>query len=175
MKKAISLCVDGADIYTICQTVDLFTEEELKKVFNGKKTKKTERGISFPTCVSVNNIVGHYSPLQSESVPLKDGDVVKIITGAHLDGYAANTAQTIVVGEGKVDGRKADAVLAAYHALRAAERVIRDQGTNAEVTDAMNKVAAEYGCNILEGVLSHIVKKYCIDGNKVIIGKEVPL
>jgi hypothetical protein len=39
----------------------------------------------------------------------------------------------------------------------------------------MNKVAAEYGCNILEGVLSHIVKKYCIDGNKVIIGKEVPL
>lgn len=92
MKKAISLCVDGADIYTICQTVDQFTEDELKKVFNGKKTKKTERGIAFPTCVSVNNIVGHYSPLATESVPLKEGDVVKIITGAHLDGYAANTA-----------------------------------------------------------------------------------
>lgn len=39
----------------------------------------------------------------------------------------------------------------------------------------MNKVVAEFECNMLEGVLSHIVKKYCIDGNKVIIGKEVPL
>ena len=39
----------------------------------------------------------------------------------------------------------------------------------------MNKVTAEFECNILEGILSHTIKKYCIDGNKVIIGKEVPL
>jgi len=39
----------------------------------------------------------------------------------------------------------------------------------------MNKVTAEFECNILEGILSHTSKKYCIDGNKVIIGKEVPL
>lgn len=39
----------------------------------------------------------------------------------------------------------------------------------------MNKVVAEYGCNMVEGVLSHIVKKYCIDGNQVIISKEQPM
>jgi len=104
---------------------------------------------------------------------LKEGDVAKIICGAHIDGYAANAAVTIVVGDAKVDGRKADVILAAHNALKAAERVIRDQGTNAEVTAAINKVVAEYDCNALEGVLSHIVKKYCIDGNKAIIGKEV--
>ena len=37
----------------------------------------------------------------------------------------------------------------------------------------MNKVVSEFGCNMIEGVLSHTIKKYCIDGNKVIIGKEV--
>jgi hypothetical protein len=39
----------------------------------------------------------------------------------------------------------------------------------------MNKVVAEFECNMIEGVLSHTIKKYCIDGNKVIIGKEAPL
>jgi len=174
MKKAISLAVVGADIYTVCQTVDAFIEDEVKKVFNSKKTKKLERGIAFPTCISVNHIVGHYSPLVDESVQLKEGDVAKIICGAHIDGYASNTAVTVVVGDSKVDGRKADVVLAAYHALKAAERVIRDQGTNQEVTEAISKVTAQYDCNAVEGVLSHTIKKYVIDGNNAIIGKETP-
>jgi methionine aminopeptidase len=45
-------------------------EEELRKVFNNKKSKKLERGIAFPTCVSVNNIMGHYSPMRDESTVL---------------------------------------------------------------------------------------------------------
>lgn len=45
-------------------------EEELKKVFTNKKSKKLERGIAFPTCISVNNIMGHYSPLSDESTQL---------------------------------------------------------------------------------------------------------
>ena len=95
-------------------------------MFNSKKTKKLERGIAFPTCISVDHIVGHFSPLADESVKLKEGDVAKIICGAHIDGYASNTAVTVVVGESKVDGRKSDVILAAYHALKAAERVIKD-------------------------------------------------
>ena len=61
--KVISLCTVGADIYTVCQESDKFMEEELKKVFNNKKSKKLERGIAFPTCISVNHILGHYSPM----------------------------------------------------------------------------------------------------------------
>jgi len=68
LKKAISLSIVGADIYTVAQTVDALIEDEVKKVFNSKKTKKLERGIAFPTCISVNNVVGHYSPLADESV-----------------------------------------------------------------------------------------------------------
>ena len=46
-----------------------------------------EKGISFPTCISVNNIVGHYSPLKSEDQQLKEGDVAKIALGVHIDGF----------------------------------------------------------------------------------------
>jgi curved DNA binding protein len=68
--KVIALCVPGADIYTVCQEGDKFIDEELKKVFNNKKSKKLERGIAFPTCVSVNHVMGHYSPMQDESTQL---------------------------------------------------------------------------------------------------------
>lgn len=68
--KVIALCVPGADIYTVCQEGDKFIDEELKKVFNNKKSKKLERGIAFPTCISVNQVMGHYSPMQDESSQL---------------------------------------------------------------------------------------------------------
>tara|TARA_B100000780_G_scaffold80925_1_gene55168 strand:- start:295 stop:459 length:165 start_codon:yes stop_codon:yes gene_type:complete len=53
-------------------------EEELTKVFSGKKSKKLERGIAFPCCISVNEMCGHFSPLQEDTKTLKTEDLVKI-------------------------------------------------------------------------------------------------
>jgi len=83
-------------------------EEGLKKVYNNKKSKKLERGIAFPTCISVNHICGYFSPMKDESVKLKEGDVAKIDLGCHLDGYLAQAATTIVVSadaNSKVTGK----------------------------------------------------------------------
>lgn len=152
-------------------------DEELRKVFNNKKTKKMERGIAFPTCVSVNHIFGHYSPMQDESTKLEEGDIAKIDLGCHLDGFVAQAAHTIIVSadsNSKATDRKADAVLGAYNAFLAAQRAIKVGGTNASVTETIAKVCAEYGVNPVEGVLSHKMKKHLIDGNDVIINKETP-
>lgn len=72
-------------------------EEELRKVFNNKKSKKLERGISFPTCISVNHVMGHYSPMKDESTVLAEGDIAKIDLGCHLDGFVAQAAHTVLV------------------------------------------------------------------------------
>ncbi|KAK2632748.1 hypothetical protein EUGRSUZ_L01138, partial [Eucalyptus grandis] len=45
---------------------------------------------------------------------------------------------------------------------------------NKDVTEAINKVAAAYDCKIVEGVLSHQLKQFVIDGNKVIISVSNP-
>jgi methionine aminopeptidase len=66
-------------------------------VYNAKKTKKLERGVAFPTCINVNNVVLHYSPLKDESTSLKEDDVVKLDLGCHLDGYFAHVGSTFVV------------------------------------------------------------------------------
>lgn len=48
--------------------------------------------------------------------------------GAHIDGFIAVVAHTIIVGaspDKKITGRKADVFLAAYHASQAALRLLK--------------------------------------------------
>ena len=55
--------------------------------------------IAFPCNISVNEITAHYtSPAGDENV-IRSGDVVKIDLGAHVDGYIADTAVSVLVGE----------------------------------------------------------------------------
>ena len=173
LTEAIKLCVEGADISTVCGTVDSFIETELTKVFSNKKSKKLERGIAFPCCISVNEICGHYSPCADESTTLANEDLVKIELGAHIDGYTANLAHTLIIG-GKAKDKKAAVTLAAYDAFLAATRTIKVGATNHEVTANIQKVCDQYEVEPMQGVLSHKVKKHLIDGNEVIINKETP-
>lgn len=146
--------------------------EELQKVYNKKQTFK---GIAFPTCISVNEVCGHNSPYPEDSTPIKEGDLVKIELGVHIDGFGAFVAHTVIVqsdAKAAVTGKKADVVLAAYKAAHTAARLFRPGNFNNQVTDVIKRVCETYEVNPLEGVLSHELRKHLIDGNKVIINKE---
>jgi len=173
LTKAISLCVEGADISTVCGEIDTLIDAELLKVFSNKKSKKLDRGIAFPCCISVNEICGHYSPCADESTKLVLEDLVKIEFGAHIDGYPANIAHTLVVG-GKAKGKKAAVTLAAYDAFIAATRLIKSGSINQDITATIQKICEQYEVEPMQGVLSHKVKKHLIDGNECIINKETP-
>lgn len=114
-------------------------------------------GIAFPTSISVNNAVAHFSPLPSDpasSQVLAKGDVVKIHLGAHIDGYAAVSAETVVVGASEsepVTGRRAYVLQAAYVAAEAAMRLVKVGNKNWAVTDAVAKIASAFDCKPVEG------------------------
>merc|ERR1712232_1458476 len=137
-----------------------------------KKEKKMEKGVAFPTCISVNEIVGHFSPLKGESSALKNGDLVKIDMACHIDGFIAAAAHTILVGEDKVEDRRADVVHAAWNAAEAALRLVQAGNKNTQITEVFSKVAAEYNCKPVQGVKSHQLKKHVIDGNRCILNVE---
>jgi len=129
LARLIPLLTVGSDIHKLCQESDKFMEEELRKVFNNKKSKKLERGIAFPTCISVNNVFGHYSPMADETQALQEGDIAKIDLGCHLDGFIAQAGHTVFVSadpSAKATGKKAEAVLAAYNSMVAAQRLIKE-------------------------------------------------
>lgn len=45
---------------------------------------------------------------------------------------------------------------------------------NKDVSEAVQKVAAAFDCKIVEGVLSHQMKQFVIDGNKVVLSVTNP-
>jgi len=94
--------------------------------------------------------------------------------GVQVDGFIAQVAHTVVATanpSAPTTGRKADAICAAHYAAEIAHRLVRPGRKNTEVTDAILKVAHQFQCEPLEGVLSHQLKRYVIDGNRVIINK----
>lgn len=105
LDKVIKLCVAGAKIIDICIAGDKAILEATSLVYNKKGKKKISKGnnnnilycgweidlsfffflinigIGFPTTVSVNNCVAHFSPLPSDpesEATLKEGDVAKM-------------------------------------------------------------------------------------------------
>ncbi|XP_074317521.1 ERBB-3 BINDING PROTEIN 1 [Silene latifolia] len=173
LQIVVSECKPKAKIVDLCEKGDAYIIEQTGKMYKNVK-KKIERGIAFPTCISVNNVVCHYSPLATDESVLEEGDVVKVDMGCHIDGFIATVAHTHVIQEGPITGRKADVIAATNTAAEVALRLARPGKKNKDVTDAIQKVAAAYDCKIVEGVLSHQLKQFVIDGNKVVLSVSNP-
>jgi len=171
LKELVDASKLSASVRDLCILGDKRLAEETSKAF--KKDKKLTKGIAFPTCVSVNNCICHFSPLTSEpDVILADGDMVKIDMGAHIDGFIAVVAHTVVVGatvDNPVTGSKADALMAAHLASEAALRLAKPGNETYEITETVSKVGEAFECKPVEGMLSHQLEQNRIDGEKTII------
>jgi curved DNA binding protein len=123
------------------------------------------------------SVVGHFSPLADCPAEIKEGDMVKIDLGAHIDGYIAQAAHTLVVqpeGAGPITGRAADVVAATNACYEAAARLIRPGKKASEVAPVLNAIAEAYGCNLVEGVMSHLMTRFIIDADKVVLNRPPP-
>ena len=77
----------GKKVVDLCNIGDNFVTEKVKNVF--KKVKKMPKGLAFPTCVSINEVVCHFSPLAEDLTVVSQGDVVRFDVGVHVDGFIA--------------------------------------------------------------------------------------
>lgn len=179
---------DGMAVHTLCALADAQMEKKAAGVYNKARTEageKLDKGVAFPTCVSVGSCAAHFSPATAEEGGvLRAGECYTVHAAAHIDGYCAMAAACGVVragkevpaegagDDGKVRGRPADAMVAAWTAASAALRVMRPGRNNYEVTDVVASVAADFGVAAMEGVLSHQLKRYVVDGAKVIMNRR---
>lgn len=109
--------------------------------------------------------------------PLVEGDMVKVDLGAHIDGYIAVGAHTIVVGHVPIaatpaTGPRADVITAVWAAAEISARLIKAGAKNHAVTEAIKKVADHFGVKTLAGIQMNQMKRYVIDGKKVIQLRE---
>ncbi|KAJ3280894.1 hypothetical protein HDU76_009058, partial [Blyttiomyces sp. JEL0837] len=135
---------------------------------------RIERGLAFPTSISLNEIACNYSPLEDDLSPsavLKAGDVVKVEVGVHVDGYIATLAHTIVLNPNPMEpvtGRTADVVCAAYYAAEAALRFMRPGNTSTDIINIINMTAQSFNVNPVPGTASHMIKRYLLEAEQAI-------
>jgi len=172
LEQVVKECLVDKKVIDLCILGDKLINDLVSSIY---KSGKMEKGVAFPTSVSIDNCAGHFSPLADNVTVLKEGDLVKIDLGVHIDGFISVVAHTLIVttnSQVPTTGRKADVIAAAHYAAEAAHRLIKPGKKNTEVTEVIEKIAEQFKCQPLEGVLSHQMKRFVIDGNKVIISKS---
>lgn len=174
LRVLIDATKPGAKVCDLCRLGDDTITAKVKTMFKG-----AEKGIAFPTCVSVNSCVCHNSPGVADEANQQEiqmGDMVHYDLGIHVEGYCAVVAHTIQVTEdnelGK-DEKAARVIAAAYNVLNTALRKMRPGATIYEVTEVIEKAAEHFKVTPVDGVLSHLMKRYIIDGYRCIPQRKV--
>lgn len=181
LKGLIDLCVPGAKVIDLCNFGTTVIDTQAQRLYTKKVNgANIERGVAFPVCVSVNEIVCNHSPLSSEELPpLKAGDTVKIDLGCHIDGYISVAAHTVVVPE-SADGTPpkdipadlGNVAVAAYNTMLVAAHALKAGAKNSDVTVAVERITNAYGVYPISFVRMHQMKRFIIDGVKEVALKE---
>ncbi|KAL9006237.1 MAG: hypothetical protein Q9188_001009 [Gyalolechia gomerana] len=187
-------CVEGAKVLSLCQRGDKLLEEEIAKVYKGKKISK---GISHPTTVSPSSYITPYTPLSTDTeeaaTALKANQPVKIQLGAQIDGLGTIVCDTILVESdqtknAEISGRVADLMLATYYANELLLRLMIPPGllasgteeekkkaaaekrpTQMKITQMLETVVRSYDCSLVEGTTSWLFERNEIEGKKKIV------
>jgi methionyl aminopeptidase len=101
-------------------------------------------------CLSVNEAVVHGIPTDRE---LREGDVLSIDCGAHLDGYHGDAAVTVGIGE--LDGSATRLVQTTADALTAGIEAARPGGRMGDISHAVQSVARAGGYGLPRGLGGH--------------------
>lgn len=120
---------------------------------------------AFPCNVSFNHIAAHDLPDYEDSRTFKNGDVVKIDVGAHVDGWVVDSALTIVVGENEVGQKLKEAVEAA---LQNAIGLMVPGNKISQVSAAIEKTIRAAGFNPIVNLTGHGVGQYEVHASPAI-------
>jgi len=180
IKGLVEMCVPGATVIELCNFGTTVIDTQAQRLYTKKVNGQSiERGVAFPVCISVNEIVCNHSPLPTEKLPpLKVGDTVKIDLGCHIDGYISVAAHTIVVPESAGAAPKdippelGNVAVAAYNTMLVAAHTLKSGAKNSDVTAAVERVTDAYGVSPISFVRMHQMKRFVIDGVKEVALKE---
>jgi len=109
---------------------------------------------AFPCNVSVNEVAAHYSPPMEDSTVVKQGDMVKVDLGAHMDGYIADTAFTVATGE------KAEMVQVVEKALEAAIAAVKPEIDVGEIGRVVEETITAAGFKPIRNLTGHSLARW---------------
>jgi methionyl aminopeptidase len=113
LNLGVKLIKPGASMISILDEIEAFI-------------KSKNAWPAFPAQISLNNIAAHFCPVNSDVI-LKVGDVVKLDVGVSVNGYIADAARTVDLGDNK------ELVLSSKKALENVLKIVKPGVTLGEL------------------------------------------
>lgn len=113
-------------------------------------------GLAFPLNLSLNEDAAHDTASIGDERLFADGDVAKLDLGVHLDGYIADTAVTVDLGDHTL------LVEASERALEAAIALVRPGATIGELGGAIQQEIESRGFRPIANLTGHGLARYAI-------------
>ena len=113
----------------------------------------------------LNDIAAHGCPTDESNEITKEGDVIKIDVGVHIDGWIADNAMTVEVGSNNYS----DMIKASQNALKAAIKLVRPGIQLRELGAAQFSEAEALGFKTIRNLSGHTLERY-----KVHAGISIP-
>lgn len=109
---------------------------------------------AFPVNLSLNAFAAHYTPQKNDETKIKDGDVLKIDVGAHVDGYIADTAITVDFGN------NGELLKAAREALDAAVGLVKPGALISNISQVIEETIKSSGFVPIGNLTGHGLDRY---------------
>ncbi len=128
---------------------------------------------AFPCNLCLNDKAAHYSPPDGDETALEEGDLVKIDVGAHIDGYIADTATSVLVeGEEEPDEPGGnDGLAERREMIKIIDKILEkaigmvEPGVNVgEIGGVIEETADEHGYNPISNLTGHTLEPWSLHG-----------
>jgi len=113
-------------------------------------------GMAFPVNISLNGAAAHDTASRDDERCFSSGDVVKLDIGVHLNGYIADTATTVDLGDNGA------LVAASREALDAAIASVRPGVTAGELGAVIQEKITLRGFKPVANLTGHGLDEYCL-------------
>ena len=127
-----------------------FAEKRIREM-GATPSFKGYHGFPASICSSINNEVVHGIPNKNKII--KNGDLVKIDTGAYLDGYHGDSCVSICIGSVKKEVERLSNV--SHEALYAGLKKIKAGNTLLDIAGAIEDVVKKNGFSVVEDYTGH--------------------
>ncbi|NIP40894.1 MAG: type II methionyl aminopeptidase [Candidatus Aenigmarchaeota archaeon] len=125
--------------------------------FIEKRTLELGGKLAFPVNIGINDITAHYTPKSNDEMAIKEGDLVKIDQGIHVDGYVADMAYTYC-------SEKNELIKTVERALESGIKAISPGIVVSEISRAISETVESAGFGVIVNLTGHGLDQYVIHG-----------
>jgi len=158
----------------IAQEVKKFIKPRLKvetkvlDLINTTEQKIIELGgdPAFPVNLSINNVAAHYtSPIREDGLTIKEGDIVKLDIGVHIEGYIVDTAFTISFSDDKL---LENIIQSTEVAVDAAKMMAKPGINTREIGKKIETIVKGFKYNPIKELGGHQIERWIVHGKKAL-------